>query len=66
MVRYDYRLEEDSDLLLQIGEMLGVKRAEDDTVESYKGRIEEALKIHEIQERLKARGKVLARRADFD
>ena len=66
MVRYDYRLEHDPDLLVQIGEMLGIERSDDDTVESYTLRIEEALKLHEIQERLRARGKRPARRFDLD
>jgi hypothetical protein len=66
MVRYDYRLQHDPDLLVQIGEMLGVKRSEDDTVDSYTQRIEEALKVNEIQARLRARGKKPARHFDLD
>jgi hypothetical protein len=61
VVRYDYRVEDDPDLLKQIGEMLGVARSEDDTVESYTRRIEEALRLEEIAGRLKARGKRAAR-----
>lgn len=58
MVRYDYRLEEDTPLLRQIGEILGVERREDDTVEAYTRRIEEALKLEEIERRLESRGKL--------
>ena len=61
MVRYDYRVEEDPDLLKQIGDMLGVEHAEDDTVQSYTKRIREGLKLHEIETRLRERGKVPAR-----
>jgi hypothetical protein len=61
MVRYDYRIEEDPDLLVQIGAMLGVKRAEDDTVESYTRRIEQALRLVDIEAKLRARGKLPAR-----
>jgi hypothetical protein len=58
MVRYRYRIEEDPALLVQIGDILGVERSEDDTVETYTERIEEALKLEEIRARLKARGKI--------
>jgi hypothetical protein len=58
MVRYDYRVEEDPDLLMRIGEILNVRRAENDTVESYTLRIEEALKLEDIEARLRARGKL--------
>lgn len=66
MVRYDYRVEEDPDLLVQIGDMLGVERTDDDTVESYTRQIEERLHLHETEARLKARGKKAARRFDRD
>ncbi|MFV1958730.1 MAG: hypothetical protein ACC662_04885 [Planctomycetota bacterium] len=62
MVRYDYRLEEDPDLLKQIGDILGVEHREDDSVESYTQRIEEELKLTGIEARLRARGKLPARR----
>jgi hypothetical protein len=58
MVRYDYRLEDDTALLMQIGEILGVDRGEDDTVESYTRRIETALKLEEIEAHLLERGKL--------
>lgn len=66
MVRYDYRVEEDPDLLMQIGDMLGVKRAEDDTVDTYTRRIEAALRLQDIQAKLRARGKKPLRRLDLD
>jgi hypothetical protein len=65
-VRYDYRVEEEPDLLVQIGDLLGVERTEDDTVETYTRRIEDALKLHETQEKLRARGKKALRRFDQD
>ena len=69
MVRYDYRLEDDPDLLKQIGDILGVEHADDDTVQSYTKRIEQQLKLREIETRLKERGKLPARvldRTDVD
>lgn len=66
MVRYDYRLEEDPDLLKQIGGLLQVDRTEQDTVESYTDRIEERLKLREAEADLKSRGKKAARRFDRD
>jgi len=66
MVRYDYRVEEDPDLLVQIGDLLDVKRSEDDTVESYTRRIEAELHLQEAQAKLNARGKKAARRFDRD
>jgi hypothetical protein len=66
MVRYDYRVEEDPDLLMQIGDLLGVARADDDTVESYTHRIEDRLRLRETEAELKARGKKAARRFDRD
>ena len=55
MVRYRFRLEEDPELLLQVGAMLQLERTEDDTIESYARRVETALDLE------KARAKVLAR-----
>jgi uncharacterized membrane protein len=57
MVRYDYKIEEDPALLMQIGKMLGLKGMEDDTVETYTRRIEEGLRLEEIRGRLRSRGK---------
>jgi hypothetical protein len=58
MVRYDYRIQEDPDLLVQIGEILGAKGDEEETVESYTRRIEDGLRLQEIRARLKAKGKI--------
>ncbi len=58
MVRQGYKLEEDPNLMKQIGEMLGLKRDENDTVETYRHRLEEGLKIDAIRARLLARGKL--------
>jgi hypothetical protein len=57
MVRYDYKIEEDPALMMQIGKMLGLKGVDDDTVETYTRRIEEGLRLEEIRGRLRARGK---------
>lgn len=61
MVRYDYRLEDDPALLKQIGEMLQIRQGPDDTVQTYTQRIEEGLRLGEISERLRERGKLPAR-----
>ena len=66
MVRYDFRLEEDPELMKQIGDMVNVKRLPDDTVQSYTQRIEEALKLSDIDRKLRARGKFPARHTDLD
>jgi hypothetical protein len=58
MVRYRYRLEENPDLLLRVGEMLGVAGSEDETVESYTRRVEQGLRLETIRSRLAAKGKV--------
>ena len=58
MVRQGYRLEDDPTLMKQIGEMLGLKREENDTVETYRRRLEEGLKTDAIRARLLARGKL--------
>ena len=57
VVRYRFRIEDDQALLKQLGEMLGVPRAEDDTVETYAHRIEEGLRLDRVRERLAQRGK---------
>ena len=66
MIRYDYRVEEDPDLLVQIGDMVGVERSDEDTVETYTRRIEAALKLPEIQDKLRAQGKKPMRRLDLE
>ncbi len=58
MVRQRYDLSRDPALMMQIGEMLGVRRGEHDTVESYTERIEAALKLENIRAELLAKGKL--------
>ncbi len=58
MVRQGYRLDDDPGLMKQIGEMLGCEYRADDTVESYRERLEGALKLDDIRARLLARGKL--------
>ncbi len=58
MVRQRYDIASDPQLLMQIGEMLKVRRGDDDSVESYKERIERALKLDEIRAVLLARGRL--------
>lgn len=58
VVRYRFRIEDDPELLLQVGAMLGVKRSEDDTVASYARRLEDALQLERVRARLIARGKL--------
>jgi hypothetical protein len=58
VVRYEFRIEDDPDLLLQIGDMLGVRRSEEDTIESYARRLEQALDLEGVRTRLIARGKL--------
>jgi hypothetical protein len=58
VVRYRFRVEDDPDLLLQIGDLLELRRGEDDTIESYARRIESALDLEGVRTRLIARGKL--------
>lgn len=58
IVRLGYKVGDDPKLLVQVGEMLGIARAEDDTVETYGARIEQALKLDTIRARLLAKGKL--------
>ena len=58
VVRYRFRVEDDPDLLLQIGDMLELKRSDDDTIESYARRIEAALDLEGVRTLLIARGKL--------
>ena len=58
MVRQNYDLGDDPDLMKQIGDMLGETRRADDTVESYTKRLEEKLKLDEIRARLLEQGKL--------
>ena len=52
VVRYRYHIEDDQDLLKQLGEMLDVPHRDDDTVESYTERVEAALKLDKVRARL--------------
>lgn len=58
MARQNYRLEDDPDLMRQLGDMLGEPRRPDDTVESYTARLEEKLRLDEIRAQLLERGKL--------
>lgn len=58
MVRQGYNLEDDPRLMKQIGEMLGLERSSDDSVESYRERLERGLKLDETRAKLLARGKL--------
>ncbi len=58
IVRYRFRIEDDPELLLQVGDMLGIQRSENDTIESYARRVEAALDLDRARARLIARGKL--------
>ena len=58
MVRQNYRLSDDPDLMVKIGDILGAPRTDDDTVESYTARLEQRLKLDDIRAKLLARGKL--------
>lgn len=58
VVRYRFRVADDPDLLLQIGDMLELHRSDDDTIESYAKRIEAALDLEGVRTLLIARGKL--------
>jgi hypothetical protein len=64
IVRYRFRIQDDPELLLQVGDMLGLVRAEDDTIESYARRVEAALDLDTARAQLIARGKLPAGRAN--
>lgn len=66
MVRQGYRLDDDPDLMKQIGEMIGCAYEPEDTVETYRGRIERGLRLDDIRARLLARGKLAERAARDD
>ncbi len=66
MVRMGYRLDDDPNLMKQIGEMLGLEREENDTVETYRTRIETSLRLDRIRARLLARGKLAELEARVD
>jgi len=58
MVRQGYNLEDDPRLMTQIGEMLGLERSPEDSVESYRERLEKGLRLDTVRARLLARGKL--------
>ncbi len=66
MVRQRYRLDDDPDLMKQIGGMLGQPYGPEDTVEDYRRRLEQALKLDDIRARLLARGKLALAEAGED
>src|SRR5262245_39869221 len=59
VVRYRYSIEEDQTLLRELGETLEVEHRDDDTIESYARRVEDAMGLDKIRERLKAQGKTV-------
>lgn len=61
IVRYRFRIEDDPELLLQVGDMLRLVRSEDDTIESYARRVEAALDLERARAGLVAKGKLPAR-----
>ena len=58
MVRQNYNLADDPDLMVRIGDILGEPRRADDTVESYTARLQKKLKLDEIRARLLEQGKL--------
>ena len=57
IVRYRFRIEDDQALMREIGEILDVVHQDDDTVESYARRVEDAMGLERIRSRLRAKGK---------
>jgi hypothetical protein len=57
VVRYRYRIEDDQELLKQIGELVEVERREDDSVETYAARVEERLRLDRVRGRLARKNK---------
>ena len=57
VVRYRYNIEDDQDMLKEIGEVLKVAHHADDTVESYTQRVEDAMGLEAVRERLRAKHK---------
>lgn len=58
IVRQNYNLADDPDLMVRVGDILGEPRRADDTVESYTERLEAKLKLGEIRARLLEQGKL--------
>jgi hypothetical protein len=57
VVRYEYRIDDDQDLLKQLGEIVGVAHSDEDTVESYTQRVEDALGLEKVRARLEKKHK---------
>lgn len=57
VVRYRYHVEDDQEMLKELGEILRVEHHPDDTVESYTQRVEEAMQIERVRDRLRAKHK---------
>jgi hypothetical protein len=57
VVRYRYRLDDDQALLKEIGDVLKVDHRDDDTVESYARRVEDAMGLAQVRAGLAARHK---------
>jgi hypothetical protein len=52
VARHDVRLEDDQELLKEVGDILEVKRRDDDTIESYVERVESAMRLERARARL--------------
>jgi hypothetical protein len=59
IVRYRYRIDEDQALMKEIGDILRVEHSENDTVESYAARVEDAMGLDKVRERLRAKKKTV-------
>ena len=57
VVRYRYHVDDDEELLKELGEILSVEHRDDDTVESYAQRVEDRMGLEKIRARLKAKNK---------
>ena len=57
VVRYRYHVDDDEELLKELGEILDVEHRDDDTVESYAQRVEDRMGLEKIRARLKAKNK---------
>jgi hypothetical protein len=58
VVRYRFRIEDDPELLLEVGSLLKLERTDDDTIESYARRVEAALDLERTRARLIERGRL--------
>ena len=57
VVRYRYHVDDDEELLKELGEILDVEHRDDDTVESYAQRVEDRMGLEKVRARLKAKNK---------